>query len=751
MNISILANHGRFPDIRSAANAEEQIDWWDEYEPDAVVCTECFAAVELHGHLERMFATAAEPPHLRLASDLDAGDSECFIMIGGAATNRAVRSLENELGYSVSAAASGDDGYRTASLRTGTTRCIVLSGESRTGTLYAVYAFLEKLGFRWLAPDEYGTVVPNGEAPALFADRDESDKPAFITRGVYTEFADDSNDQLIDWVARNRCNYAFFHRIHYPHRLKKRGIRIGGGGHNLLHRFMNPRAEYPYAHPVFGNEGPADPYPVSEQYAGDLNGDGKLSMSEAHPEWFAWINGKRSFRSAPNPEVEGTYWGDNYCTTNEEATEELCSRVVQDLISGVWKHLDYLDVWLYDNGKWCECDRCKQNGNYTYRMAMLIYRLRKRLATAMEEGRLKRNVKLIFAAYHECLDPPSRPLPADFDYKNCLVTFFPIERCYVHTFDDSVCTETNDKLHKLYSAWTEGANRTYQGEMLIGEYYNVSSFASMPCVIGEIMSRDFAYYYRSGARHFHYMHIPVKRWGMLAWNNSLYARLMWNPEEKLEEWKRQFLDDYYGPASAHMRQCYDVLEQASANMKYWKHYQEKGGVIRSLMHDIHTGKDFFPFLHLKYDRVENDPNAGPSFRDIIQLYAEARMLLHRAMGALVGDGPLLSDNPAERTRLHETIVSRLIDDDMRLTYGEQMLQFYDAMIVASYFHRQGERRLARQAFRRAQMHGEALAGMTEPLLENPYYPDLKNGFVASWIWKTYNRIRDELSLTPEGE
>ena len=132
--------------------------------------------------------------------------------------------------------------------------------------------------------------------------------------------------------------------------------------------------------------------------------------------------------------------GDNYCTTNSYATEELCKNIIESLISGKLQYVDYINLWLLDNGKWCTCESCEEAGNYAYKLLMIVYNLRKKIVEAMKEQRLKRNVKVAFPAYHETLPAPNKPLPEDFDYENCYVIYL-IERCYVHNFNDESCTE----------------------------------------------------------------------------------------------------------------------------------------------------------------------------------------------------------------------------------------------------------------------------------------------------------------------
>ncbi|MBO9606084.1 MAG: DUF4838 domain-containing protein [Paenibacillaceae bacterium] len=733
MRIAIVVEYAPFAGVREAAIAEERIDWSRDGGRECNVCTECHAAAELADHLRRIAGSAAEGIEIGLiGSGESPGAATCLIAVGGAGTNPATAQLERESGRSVSASGALPSGHcRLVSFVHEGIRRVVLSGSDRTGTLYAAYAFLEKLGVRWYAPDEHGTVLPDAMALDAIGDFDESSGPAFVTRGLYSEFADDGDERLLDWAARNRINFARFYTLVAPHRLKKRGIRVSGSGHDMLHRFLNPRSEYPYRHALFGGDGkPDDPYPVSPLYRGDTDGDGALSLSEAHPEWFALIGGERSFRSANNPDVEGDYWGDNFCTSNPDAVSELGRRIVDDLACGKWQFADDYNIWMYDNGIWCECEACAQIGNLSSRMVQLVHAIRGQVKEAMASGRLGRNVRLMFPAYHELLPPPDRPLPADFDFANCIVHFAPIERCYTHTLDDPRCTETNHLINDWYRRWTQEEERTYRGEVLIGEYYNVSSFASMPVVLSRMIAHDIPYYYRTGTRHFFYLHMPVARWGMLAMNNALHAKLMWNPELDVEAFKEEFFRLYYKETAAVMAACYEKMELGSASLKYIKHYQEGAGKKWSLFSCLAGKEPLFPLRHVRYDTRDDDPNAGISFLETIQAYADARTLLNQALVRCED----------------ETAGRRLTDDDMRLAYGEAMLQFYDGMIRAMRLLDKGLLEPARLAFRQTQLHAEHLERMTEPLLAQTYYPDLANGFKASWAERSFVRLAGQLGI-----
>lgn len=597
----IFVNKGRFSSVAQAAHAETDIDWWDDTCEDAFRVTDCFAAWELATHLflahnmkpdEQVFEAPGET--LQSSVTLWIGEPSPDSSIGRAweLYRKEITTQWEEL---------SDEGYVIRSFKLEASYHLVMAGKGKHSHLYAVYALLEKLGFRWFGLGLQGTHIPNPEN-MQFEELHMIESPKFKTRGTYSEHINDDNDELIHWLGRNRINFASLDKISRPHALKKRGIQLCAGGHNILYRFLNPHVDYPYRHRLFeGNPNftVPDPYPVSPDYQGDLNEDGVLSYCEAHPEWFGLVNGKRSF-DVGEGDREG--YGDNFCTTNEFATSELCHNLVEDLIYGEWHQADYINFWMLDNGTWCSCERCNETGNYSYKLILLVHRLNEEITIARSQGRLKRNVNIIFPIYHETLPAPDRELPAHFDYEHCFPTYFPIERCYVHTIDDIACTETNQELMATFRGWTTAQGRNYKGELYMGEYYNVGSFAGCPVPFISIMSHDIPYYYHAGIRHFHYMHMTGERWGTLTLTNYQLYRMLWDPELDMDALLRDYFSLFYGSASAIMRSFYERLEEAMRNAKYLKHYQYHLGTRHSLTGYLREGaEELFPLMHMKYD------------------------------------------------------------------------------------------------------------------------------------------------------
>ena len=134
-----------------------------------------------------------------------------------------------------------------------------------------------------------------------------------------------------DKRARPRLNYWCVEEENHPF-LRKLGIKMVWGGHVVGFDYLKPNDPYPYKHAKFptDDDTPPDPYPVSEEFLGDANGNGVLSYHEAHPEWYGLRDGKRSSRITGDG-------GDNFCTSNMAAMAEWTKNAVDDLVGGRYK------------------------------------------------------------------------------------------------------------------------------------------------------------------------------------------------------------------------------------------------------------------------------------------------------------------------------------------------------------------------------------------------------------------------------
>ncbi|MGB2823680.1 MAG: DUF4838 domain-containing protein, partial [Phycisphaerae bacterium] len=528
-------------------------------------------------------------------------------------------------------------------LRAGGRKVIHLAGGGRAGTLYAAYDLLHRLGCRWFAPGEVHEEIPRIDA---LGEHDVAAGPSFLTRGFHA-WEDRGDERFLLWMARNRLNYWCVEQAQHAV-MRKLGIRMSCGAHDAQARFLNPAGAYPYDHPRFeGDEsGPADPYPVSRQYRGDEDKDGKLSFFEAHPEWFALVDGRRTGG------IRGSF-GTNFCTSNPQATAEFMKNYVRALIDGPYRDADVVRFWMLDVGRWCQCPACKALGTPTDRNLLLVHRLDREIKKARRAGRIHRPLIIRFLAYADMLAPPSRPLPDGFDYETCSATYFPIHRSYVFDFLDPR-SGRNTRYRQQLDGWVSRPDRHYRGQLCIGEYYNVSGYKCLPICFMHTMARDIPTYHRLGARHFHYMHCTTADMGNKALTNYQMARQLWDVGTDCEALWSDYFARRYGPAAEAMRAFHESLEAMFSNVTELKY----GLALR-----LDRGEgELFPTPELRYERKEGGPCNGPTFLEIVAAGRTCRKLIDRALTA--------------------RLPARIAEDERLFTYGERTIAYYHACILA---------------------------------------------------------------------
>ena len=277
-----------FASVEDAACGELQTDWSGQAAMKSRACTECYGAVDLKNHLDRL----APHEEFCLCDRIPAaGDG---IVIGRLAAER-LRTLPHP------PTAPAAEEFVIETIIQGDRTLNLLAGDNGPSTLHAVSAYLNALGVRWYSPSPGGTCFPNDSGnspkePFSLPSLSIRETPAFQTRACYSEVVDDSDMAFLDWMMHNRLNFVYFEQYQHPEQLKKRGIQICMGGHNILSRFLPP----------------------SKYYAN-------------HPDWFGLVNGARSANIGKG-DVEG--FGDNFCTSNQEAVQELCRNIVGALTKG---------------------------------------------------------------------------------------------------------------------------------------------------------------------------------------------------------------------------------------------------------------------------------------------------------------------------------------------------------------------------------------------------------------------------------
>ena len=686
----IVVDLGPYDEAAAAGHSEERVNWLDGDTRDDTVCTQAFAALQLQHYLRLATGRSGD---FAITDDEAAGQGD-WLLVGGPDSNAACKHLPDAVTAALSAdlGSLGPQGYRIRTLQVAGRRVTCLAGGSRIGTLYAACDLLHRLGVRWFAPEPIHEEVPRVQS---LGEHDVTARPSFLTRGFHA-WEDRGDEAFLLWMARNRLNYWCVEQSDHP-LMRKLGILTSCGAHDAQKRFLDPDGPYPYDHPRFtGDETrPADPYPAGDLYRGDADKDGTLTTFEAHPEWFPVVKGKRV------PGIRGEF-GTNFCTSNPHATAEFMTNYVRALIDGPYRDADVVRFWTLDGGKWCECDACKALGTPTDRNLLLVRHLDAAIKKARAAGRIHRPLIVRFLVYADVLAPPSRPLPADFDYDTCSATYFPITRSYVYPFEDAR-SPRNAHYYRQLQGWVAEPDRHYRGRLCIGEYYNVSGYKCLPLCFMHTMAVDIPAYHRMGARHFHYMHCTTADMGNKALTNYQMARQLWDVTTDCETLWTDYFARRYGPAAATMRQFYESLETMLANVTKLKY---------DLARRLDRGeKDLFPTPELRYERAEGVTSNGPTLREMLGHAAVCRRLITRAMtpqpqlascvrlaafpsrqelsrrplaaaweGRRAGDSAAAPLGRGQVPGLPERIGARVAEDERLFTYGEQTLQYYDACV-----------------------------------------------------------------------
>ncbi len=687
----IVPATGPFSTIDEAAHAERAVDWVNPRCGEDAACTLSFAAQETTCSLNQAPDTEASTAAWAGAVP----DASAILLFESSTFERNRATLQDTFGeidaparaqsYVIKHAQPENQGSRA--------RYLVL-GADRTGALYGAYDLLQRMGFRWYGPDPWDTEVPEALIPPVL-DWPATEAPSFETRGFISGRR--GGERMILWMARNRLNL-WSPAPEHAALCRKLGMRFMIGGHDTGRRYLPP-----------------------DRYFAD------------HPEWYALHHGERQRDLS-----DGT--GFNLCFSNAAMRAELAETLVRSLAQDPEQYADFVNVWPLDNGNWCECDACQTLGNKTDQLLALACDCCRAMDRARQAGRLKRDVKVVIPAYHETLDAPTKPLPPDFDHDRLVATFFPIERCYAHAFANPRCTEINKDLHRYFQSWSELVGKTFRGSLMMGEYYNVSSFTSIAVPLQSIMAADIPYYHAAGVRHMHYMHVTVMNWGSLCLTNGLYSALLWDHELDASAYLQDYWKRRYKGLAERMEQFYTVLEKAMRNAKPLKHYagMRRHRLRRAL---IRKQGPIFSTEHFPYLPRERDVNDGPSFIETIALLNDAEAILDQALL----DCP---DDPVLRQRVSACA--------RRFRYTRNMVRFYYSFARLRMFEEKRDRTGAELEALRLRDYGETLRReMLMPKGQSPRQdPAFDNGLAAAWLGSAYARAMADYGLntpnTPGG-
>jgi hypothetical protein len=398
---------------------------------------------------------------------------------------------------------------------------VLIAGGGDRGTLYGVYAFLEKLGCRWFAPqfDFYGAaggeLVPHVDAPTV-GDWQIVERPAFKWRKLYIEEGQSHNTgnllQMIDWMAKARMNvldcpidYQHQHRTEWDGwrealipELRKRGILIEVGGHG-----------YPNFLP-------------QEKYFAQ------------HPEWFGMRDGKRT----SDPRMV-------FSTANPDAVRTFVANLKAYLAAH--PEIDILDVWPPDGVEWSAAPEDLALGSPSERQMLLLNHLARELKPDFPRLRIQ------FIAYESYTAPPAQIKPDP----GILMDFCPIDRSFESPLYASAYPKNEEYFHHLQS-WIGGVMDP--SNITVYSYITKYAWRSLPMVIPHLIVDDVRRFQSMGIGGLATYSEPGS-WATFELDHYITARALWNPQLDLKQELADYASERYGAAGPAVLAYLNLVEE----------------------------------------------------------------------------------------------------------------------------------------------------------------------------------------------
>src|SRR5215813_1916782 len=453
------------------------------------------AAQELVQYVER--ATGARLPIAASADPL----TVTRILVGGSASPPNVRRQIEKL---------QPDGYI---IRVSPDYSIILAGQKRHGTSFAVYQFLERfLGVRWLWPGESGEVVPATKNLALDLSS-RTEEPAYLWRSLGPGGA--LWGPYDRWEAELRIGISPEHqKVQRQWELRNRfgGARIYGG-HSW--GMLVPPAKY-------GAE---------------------------HPEYFALVNGNRDSKAEG---FDGKHLR-QLCTTNPDVIRI----VTEGVIRFFDEHPDYdgFSITGNDGRGFCECDRCRaldtsetqleradpETG--AQRVSTVITDRIITFSNQVAEGVAKKypDKLLMVAAYGPYRRPPTKIAP----HPNLMSQYcFEAHR---HWNDESAKNDWT-----MTEGWSRLAN--YRG---IYEYFIRGGFPDLPRLAPDKIEETVRRLSKMDYRYYQTQH--GDGYAVNGFNYYLLGRLLWDPSLKWQDVMQDYTDKGFGQAAPAVRRYFQRM------------------------------------------------------------------------------------------------------------------------------------------------------------------------------------------------
>jgi len=445
----------------------------------------------------------------------------------------------------------------------------LLSGSNPRSTLFAVYRYLQEIGFRWIRPGPKGEVVPALPGPVAPGIRIvERASHRFRTICIEGACSLEHVRNIIDWAAKQGMNGYFiqfdygtaFWRNWYAHadnpymkpdpfsaerareiitqvvrEIKLRGMRLERMGHGWTAAAIGLTGE-----------------------GWDAEG---LELSAEQRQMLAQINGKREL-------FHGVALNTNLCYSNPEVRR----RMVEAVLAYAREHpeVDDLHLWLADgSNNNCECENCQ-----AARPSDFYVQLLNELDAALAAEAL--GTRIVFLIYVDLLWPPVRNRLRNPD--RFILMFAPITRSYQQSFaeasvpDDPLPDYRRNRLEfpkdvgmniRFLRAWQE----QFGGEGFDFDYHSIWAchFDPNQYALARVLHRDIQHLESIGLRGMNSCQVQRLSFphGLLL---DVLARTLWDKSLPFEVIARRWFLDAYGEDGEEVEAFFRAMSELWAPM-----------------------------------------------------------------------------------------------------------------------------------------------------------------------------------------
>jgi hypothetical protein len=281
---------------------------------------------------------------------------------------------------------------------------------------------------------------------------------------------------------------------------------------------------------------------------------------DAHPEYFALIDGARRKRNPQNNQYT------QLCFSNPDivpiTVEYLLARKRMNPRRTIF------DVSMTDGYAYCECDACRAaQEKYNARSAPFLTFIN---AVAKEVKKEYPDMIIDTLAYLHLRRPPQNFPPIE---DNIMVRVCSIECCGIHAlgecdfFEPKIVDRSDPPVEILddYRGWRKLTDKVYAWD-----YVMCQSFVFLPWPNFDVIQKNLQSERDCGIRGVMLCGTYYTEWGSYAaLRGYLYAKCLWNPDCNLQAHRAEFMTYYYGDAAAAMTEAIAYLE--ARNLKYPYH------------------------------------------------------------------------------------------------------------------------------------------------------------------------------------